>query len=165
MAEQKDQNEKTRKLGERQFNMWRKEEEKSQGVRCKGNNSWPPTIGPVAMPPSPTKKSPLFSFYSRHFMSWNILAGQSVLGVQVVLSPSFLPTGGAEPEERRPWCCARTAQQWPELLCYQHSSSHTQNPGCSEGSYLHPSQTPYIAKCTWKHKGQLLYLNFGEGPH
>lgn len=98
-------------------------------------------------------------------MSWNILAGQSVLGVQVVLSPSFLPTGGAEPEERRPWCCARTAQQWPELLCYQHSSSHTQNPGCSEGSYLHPSQTLYIAKCTWKHKGQLLYLNFGEGPH
>lgn len=79
MAEQKDQNEKTRKLGERQFNMWRKEEEKSQGVRCKGNNSWPPTIGPVAMPPLPHQKKPslqlLFqTFYVMEYPCWPVCA-------------------------------------------------------------------------------------------
>lgn len=43
-------------------------------------------------------------------MVWNILAGRSVPGVEVVLSSSVLPTGGAEQEKEKAlilcMCCS-----------------------------------------------------------
>lgn len=72
-------------------------------------------------------------------MSWNIQAGQSVSGMQAVFSPSFLPTAEAE-QEKEGHDIVHTLLSNDQNCCIINTSSHTQNLGCSGGSYLYPSQ-------------------------
>lgn len=52
-------------------------------------------------PPLPKTKEALSSAFIPDIICHYINAGQSVPGVQAVLSPSFLPTGGAEQEKEK----------------------------------------------------------------
>lgn len=96
-------------------------------------------------------------------MSWNIPAGQSVSGVQAVLSPSFFPTAEAEQEKEGP-DIVHTLLSNDQNSGVINTSSHTQNLDAVKEVTAIPAKL-YVAKCIWKHKGQLLYLGFGEGSH
>lgn len=77
--------------------------------------------------------------------------------MQAVFSPSFLPTAEAE-QEKEGHDIVHTLLSNDQNCCIINTSSHTQNLGCSEGSYLYPSQ---IVCCT---KTNFYILALEKGP-
>lgn len=106
-----------------------------------GQLQWP------LSPPPPPKKNPFLSFYSRHVMEY--LCWPGCARCAVVLSPSFLPTGEAEQEKE---CDAVYA-----LLSNQQNCCVTNTLLVTPKTLdLHPRQALYVAKCSRKHKDQLI---------
>lgn len=120
-----------------EFNMWRKDKEKS-----KGNHSWPPTGRPIATTPTAQKKSAfqlLFqTLYVMEYPCWPVC----VRCAGCVLSKLVAHWGRAEQEKEGPDIVHALLSNH-QNCCVTSTSSHTQNLGGSEGSYLHPSQTLY----------------------
>lgn len=130
--------------------------------KSKGNHSWPPTGRPVAVPP-PTpakKKSPLSSFYS-------ICHGISLLAspcqVCRLCSPqAFCPLWGESRRKKAMTLCVHCSAIARIAVLPTLPVTPKTWDALKEVTSI-PARL-YVAKCIWKHKGQLLYLNF-EGAH
>lgn len=124
-----------------EFNMWRKDKEKSKGNPRPANSNNPHT-----------PKKVHFSAFIPDIICHGISLLASLCQVCRLCSfQACCPLREGRAGERRPWHCPFTAQQSPELLCYQHFQSHPK-PGMLWRK-LPPSQ-PDSVRCQMYMKAQ-----------
>lgn len=99
-------------------------------------------------------------------MSWNISAGQSASGVQVVLSSSFFAHGGGvgRAGKRRPWHCPCTAQQSTRTSAVLPALQSHPNLECSEGSYSIPAKLSLLPNVYESTKANFCVLILENDP-